>query len=117
MEQSRSVLSHGRHLQSPDPQQPVSENEDCGEGSDANTVIKEFTDLGYTSKSYIVRAEEYGSFTIKNRLFFVSFLGTSPLQSRAFVETGYGGPFAGWLFPRARGGARDLRGQDLHPDR
>ena len=56
--------------------------EDCGEDSDASTVIKEFTDLGYTSESYIVRAEEYGSFTVKNRLFFVNFLGTSPLQSR-----------------------------------
>ena len=56
--------------------------EDGGEESDANTVIKDFTDLGYTCESYIVRAEEYGSFTMKNRLFFVSFLGTSPLQLR-----------------------------------
>ena len=49
--------------------------EDGGEDSDANTVIKEFTDLGYTSESYIVRAEEYGSFTVKNMLFSLAFLG------------------------------------------
>ena len=49
--------------------------EDGGEESDANTVIKEFTDLGYTSESYIVRAEEYGSFTMKNKLFSLASLG------------------------------------------